>query len=325
MLKSRRFRLEREADWKRLDDLLTRLEKGRASSLSDDEVIAIPVLYRSALSSLAVARAISLDKSLVDYLESLSARAYFCVYSTRTTVLERVIRFFAQDWPMTVRALWAETLVALGLTLLGTVAAYLLVQHSSQWFYDFVPAWLIQGRDPSASTAELAQTLHGVHGPNGLGVLATALFTHNAGVAMLAFALGFACGLPTAFFMLQSGLMMGGFFALFAQHGLGVEVGGWLSIHSTTEIFAVTLAGAAGFHVGWSLAFPRGQSRVDALASAGKRAAVVMAGVVVMLAVAGILEGYGRQLIDNTPLRYGIGWTVLAAWCAYFYLPKARR
>src|SRR3569832_421245 len=125
-LKSSRFRQEREADRKKLEDLLNRFEKGKRTSLTDDEVIAIPVLYRATLSSLSMARAISLDKSLVDYLESLSARAYFCVYSARTTVIERLARFFVEDWREAVQALWVETLVSAALAILGAVAAYLL-------------------------------------------------------------------------------------------------------------------------------------------------------------------------------------------------------
>jgi uncharacterized membrane protein SpoIIM required for sporulation len=318
-LKSRRFRLEREADWRRLEDLLNRFEKGRTASLSDDEVIAIPVLYRATLTSLSMARAISLDKSLIDYLESLSARAYFCVYGARTNLWERAARFFVRDWPDAVRSLWRETLVSGGLTLLGTVVAYVLVQRSPEWFAAFVPAELVEGRDPSASYKQLYDTLHGPQHISGLSFMATFLFTHNAGVAMMAFALGFACGLPSGFLMVYNGLMLGAFLALFIQHGLGVEVGGWLSIHGTTEIFAITLAGAAGFHIGWGLAFPGQLSRLDSLIAVGRKAAVVMAGVVVMLACAGLLEGYGRQLVQSTWLRYAIGGAMLTMWCVYFY------
>ncbi len=319
MLKSRRFRLEREADWKRLEDLLNRFERGRGSSLSDDEVIAIPVLYRATLTSLSMARAISLDKSLVEYLESLSTRAYFCVYGARTTVSERVVRFFARDWPAAVRSLWRETIVSGAMTLLGAVTAYVLTMRSPHWFAAFVPDEYAKGRDPASSYKQLADTLHLTHDVDGLTFFASFLFTHNAGVALLAFVLGFACCLPTAFLMVYQGFAIGALLEIFVQHGLGIDMVGWLMIHGTTEIFACTLAGAAGFHIGWALAFPGEASRLDALVVAGRRAAVVMAGVVVMLAVAGLLEGYGRQLIQSTFLRYAIGTAALVFWCTYFY------
>src|SRR5947208_3474815 len=82
------------------------------------------------------------------------------------------------------------------------------------------------------------------------------LFTHNSGIALMAFALGFAFGAPTIFLILINGLMLGAFLALFFSHGLGFQAVGWLSIHGTTEILAVILAGAAGLRIGWTLAFP---------------------------------------------------------------------
>jgi uncharacterized membrane protein SpoIIM required for sporulation len=291
VLKSQRFRSEREADWQRLETLLGYQESGKM--LSDEDVIALPVLYRAALSSLSVARNVSLDRNLVEYLENLCARAYFFVYGNRVSLSDQVQAFFRQTWPDTVRALWRETLVSAGIGILGTFAAYLLTMRDSNWFYAFIPQSLAEGRTPRASTAELARTLFPGQ-ENGLGFLASFLFTHNAGIALFAFALGFACCLPTAFLLLYNGLMLGAFLALFVSRGLGEAAGGWLFIHGVTELFAITLAGAAGFRLGWALCFPGRQSRQAAMAEAGGNAAVVMAGVVIMLAVAGLLEGFAR-------------------------------
>jgi uncharacterized membrane protein SpoIIM required for sporulation len=320
-LKSQRFRAEREADWRRLDDLLQELEAGRRKDLSDDDVIALPVLYRAALSSLSMARAISLDRNLVAYLESLCTRAYFFVYGSRATFGQRMAAFFARDWPQAVHALWRETLVSAGLGLLGTGTAYLLTMRDPNWYFAFVPRALAGARTPRASTAELARTLAGGQ-ENGLGFFASFLFTHNAQIALFAFALGFACCLPTAFLMIFNGLMLGAFLALFVSHGLGAAAGGWLLIHGVTELFAITLAGAAGFRLGWTLCFPGRRAHRDALAEAGRLAATVMVGVVIMLAVAGLLEGYGRQLIVQTSSRYGIAGATALAWALYFYRQK---
>src|ERR1700744_6197960 len=94
-LKSYRFRAEREADWRRMEAILGRAEGRGAAALSDEQLLAAPVLYRAALSSLSVARATSLDQGLIDYLESLCARAYFFVYGARSTLTERLPRVFA--------------------------------------------------------------------------------------------------------------------------------------------------------------------------------------------------------------------------------------
>ena len=83
-------------------------------------------------------------------------------------------------------------------------------------------------------------------GADGLSVFAAYLFTHNAQVALLAFALGFALCLPTGLLMLYNGATLGAFLALFISRGLGWEIGGWLMIHGVTELFAVVLANIVG-------------------------------------------------------------------------------
>jgi uncharacterized membrane protein SpoIIM required for sporulation len=323
-LKSNRFRTEREGDWRRLARLLEKVERGSTASLTPAELIEIPVLYRATLSSLSVARSISLDQSLVEYLESLSTRAYFLVYGARAGLWERIARFFAHDWPVAVRGVWRETLVSAAIMVLGGVVAFVLVGQDPDWFYSFIPRELAAGRDPTATAAALKATLYDAPkaGEGGLSVLATFLFTHNASISILAFALGFAFGVPTAALMLSNGCMMGAFMALFASRGLGFEATGWLMIHGTTELFAVILAGAAGFSIGWAVAFPGRLSRVEAAAVAGKRAGAVMVGVVIMLIVAGALEGFARQLVTNDLVRYAVAATALLTWLAYFYLPR---
>ncbi len=322
-LRSQRFRREREADWAQLERLMDRVEKGSARKLTDAEILAIPVLYRSTLSALSVARETSLDQGLIEFLETLSARAYFFVYGSRATLQGRLVSFFGNDWPACVRAIWRETLASGALMVLGAVVAAWLVTIEPDWFYAFVPAELAGGRDPAASTETLHATLDGSNEP-GLSVFAAYLFTHNAQVAILAFALGFSLCIPTALLMIYNGTMIGAFVALFVSRGLGLEIGGWLLIHGVTELFAVTLAGAAGLKIGWAVAFPRDRSRLDAAVDAGRTAAVAMGGVIVMLFVAGLLEGFGRQLIVDTGARYAVAAATAVVWAAYFYGPRGR-
>jgi uncharacterized membrane protein SpoIIM required for sporulation len=325
-LKSHRFRAEREADWRRLEALLARVDRRGARALKRDELLEAPVLYRQALSSLSMARSISLDRGLIDYLESLCTRAYFFVYGARSRPLERLAGFFVYEWPRAVQALWRETVVAALLGVVGTVVSFILVRRDPDWFYAFMPGEVTAGRDPTATTAFLRETLHGKgEHHEGLGALATFLFTHNSQVALFAFALGFALCLPTAALMIFNGCMLGAFLALFASRGLGLESTGWLMIHGVTELSAVTLAGAAGFSIGWSAAFPGDRHRVDAVARAGRRASVVMGGVIVMLFVAGLLEGFARQLVQPLPARLGIAVASAAMWGVYLYTPRRVR
>lgn len=314
-----RFRQARAADWDRLEQIVTHIEKRSIRSLSNDELLDLPGLYRTTLSSLSVARDTSLDRALVTYLERLSTRAYFQIYGVQTSPWRQLAGFFSRGWPEAVRSLWRETLFTVALTIGAAMLAYLLIRGDPSWYYNIIPAGLAEGRDPSASTEFLRSTLYDTTGKNWLGVFATFLFAHNSQIAIFAFALGFAFAFPTVLLILYNGLMLGAIVAVFVPRGLGENLAGWLMIHGTTEIFAICIAGAAGIRIGLAIVFPGPASRTDAAVEAGRTAATAMAGTVVMLAFAGLLEGVGRQTVTNDAMRMLIGSAVLIAWLAYFY------
>ena len=106
-LKSFHFRREREATWRALDELVGRAEKRGVKTLSSTELVRLPSLYFATLSSLSVARSISLDRNVVEYLESLASRSFFLVYGSRTNLWEAIIDFFVWRLPAAVRRLIA--------------------------------------------------------------------------------------------------------------------------------------------------------------------------------------------------------------------------
>jgi uncharacterized membrane protein SpoIIM required for sporulation len=318
VLRSDRFRQEREADWIRLEAMVTKMEKGRARRLSDDDVLALPTLYRTLLSSLSIARENSLDAGLIDYLEGLALRAYFLVYGTQTSFGRWLGSFFGGGWSRAVRAIQFDIWIALSVMIAGAAIGYILVAGDSDWFYALVPGNFSDARVPGASAEALRGTLFGGQEEDGLGVFAAFLFSNNAQVAILAFALGFAFAIPSILLLIHNMALLGAMLWVFAQRGLTVDFIGWLSIHGTTELFAILLAGAAGIHVGRSVAFPGARSHLKAASDAGKRAALVMVGVIIMLICAGLLEGFARQLVDNTVGRFAVGGGMLLLWLIYF-------
>lgn len=326
LVNATRFRSAHEEDWERLDKILTMIEKRGVGAVPDQALLVLPLLYRSTLSSLSVARETSLDRALVAYLEGLCTRAYFQIYGVPTSPMKQLAHFFARGWPAAVRSLWKETLVSFLLTVAGGLVAYLLIQSDPSWYYAMIDASTASGRDPSASAETLRQTIYdggvGDAQQSALAVFASFLFTHNAQIAIFSFALGFMFCVPTAALILYNGLMLGAMIQVFASKGLAYGFIGWLAIHGTTEMFAIIISGAAGFRIGLAIAFPGRLSRADAAVAAGRPAAVAMGGTVVMLAVAGLLEGIGRQTITSDELRYGIGIAMLVGWLIYFYLPR---
>lgn len=324
-LRSDRFRLEREVDWQRLEHIVTSLEKNRPGRISDEDLIELPVLYRKTASSLAVARETSLDAAALDYLEALVRRAWFQIYGPRIGFFGFLRRFLGGGWSAAVRDIWLDICIALAVMVAGTVVGYLLVARDSDWFYSLVGGGMAGGRVPGASREALQETLQTTENAEGLTLFATYLFSNNTGVAIMAFALGFAFGIPTLLLLVYNLALLGAMFWVFADAGLGYEFGAWLSVHGTTELFAILLAGAAGLHVGRTMAFPGDRAILVAMRAAGVRAAQVMVGVTIMLIVAGLLEGYARQLVGSAESRLAIGATMLGLWLLYFAAMKRPR
>ena len=306
VMKSYRFRTEREADWAQLDRIVQQAEKRGVDGLSDKDIADLPHLYRQAVSSLSVARSISLDQNVIAYLETLCARAYFFVYGTRARMGERIAQFFARDWAAAVSAAKGPTLLAFLCLFGGALLAFFLTLNDPEWYWTFHGGW--DPRNPNASYEELRATLYEERRDivDMLGAFAAQLFSHNSGIAIFAFALGFAFGAPTAILLIYNGVYLGSFYAVFWQKGLAYELTGWLFIHGVTELFAVILAGAAGFMIGGAVAFPGQHTRMKSMRDAGEKAALVIIGAVIMLFLAALLEGFGRQLINSDTLRYGM-------------------
>jgi uncharacterized membrane protein SpoIIM required for sporulation len=323
-LRSDRFRLAREGDWRRLEAIVAALEKNRPRRISDEDLLALPALYRQAASSLAVARETSLDAGTLAYLESLVRRAWFQVYGPRASLWSWLKRFLGGGWSAAVRSIWLELCIALATMIAGTAVGWLLVARDRDWFYALVPGQFADSRRPGASREVLAQSLSGGSEGESLSVFASYLFSNNVGVAIMAFALGFAFGVPTLLLLVYNMAVLGALLWLFVDAGLGWQFAAWLSVHGTTELTAVLLAGAAGLHIGRSMAFPGSRSVMAAAAESGRRAAHVMAGVVIMLAVAGLLEGFARQLVTEPLARAAIGSTMLLLWLCLFVAVRPR-
>ena len=325
ILKSAKFRAEREASWRELERLVEAFEARGPESLSAAELNRLPALYRAAISSLSVARAISLDKNLLAYLTALAGRSYLCVYGSKRRAGQALAEFFRRGFPRAVRRHAAAVAAALGLMLLGLATGYRLTAADPERYYDLVDSSLAAGRDPAASTAELRAALYGGQGIGNdlLGAFSAYLATHNAQIGILCFALGAAAGAPVVFLLFENGLMLCAMAALYASRGLGAEFWAWALPHGITELTAVGICGAAGLALGGALLFPGRHTRLQALAVRGREAALLVAGAVAMLFVAAAIEGVFRQRVHDPFWRWLVATASLGLWGAYFLFAGA--
>lgn len=314
------FRKEREVSWRELETLVSKAERSPLSEMTFGELSRLPVLYRGAVSSLSVARAIALDRNLLEYLENLACRAYIAVYGVRRHLGEAFAVFLARRFPQELRAQRWLLVIAAAVFALGVAAGWVTTARNGDEYYRLVPAALAGGRSPTSSREELRALLFDEQDTpsGGLATFASFLFTHNAQIAILCFGLGVVLGLPVFFLLFTNGQMLGALAALHAQRGLGLEFWGWVLPHGVSELSAVIICGAAGLMLARSLILPGRHGRLAALAESGRRAGLLVLGAVVMLLVAAGFEGFFRQLVHATAARLAVAAGVLALWLLYF-------
>jgi uncharacterized membrane protein SpoIIM required for sporulation len=327
LIRSSRFRAEREAGWKRLESLVNRAEKSGMQALGYDDALALASLYRQAMNALSVARSISMDKALQEYLEALCARAYLVVYAPQESLRGAVGKLLARGIPRAVRGSRLALFVGFLALILGAVTGYLLYLQDPTWYFTFVPGGMADGRAPGASAEYLRGTLYDDYDRDGEGfsVFASFLFSHNTRIAIFIFALGIYASVPSFLLTFYNGLLLGAFFALFAEAGLALDLFAWLSIHGVTELSAICVACAGGARLGLAVLLPGDLSRRESLRQSGRDAVKLCLLAGLMLIVAAIVEGFLRQTVQSIPWRLTIGWGLGLFWLGWLVLAGRTR
>ncbi len=320
VLRSYRFRRERQSSWRELETLMKGAEANGLQSLDSDQLFRLPVLYRAALSSLSVARAISLDKNVVSYLSSLATQAYAFVYGTRDSFRSSFGGFFLDRYPALVWSMRAWVATAMITLVLGTTGGSFLTQRNSDYFYSLVSEEMAGGRSPLSTDDELTEVLKSseMQKLDSLGAFSSFLFTHNARIGLSCFSIGIAGGVPVLALVFANGLTLGAFAGIHAARGLSFEFWAWVLPHGVTELLAVCLCAAAGLQLGAAVLFPGRRRRLDALVLQGRRAATVVLGTIPLFMIAALIEGVFRQLILDDGIRYLVAALTAITWLVYF-------
>jgi len=123
-------------------------------------------------------------------------------------------------------------------------------------------------------------------------LMASGIISNNVRVAISCFAGGIFLGVGSLIMLGFNGLAIGASAGHFANAGLLGYLLEFILGHGLLELFAIWVAGAAGFLLGRSVVAPGDLLRADALVMSGRRAVRMVGGAAVLLVVAGLIEGF---------------------------------
>jgi uncharacterized membrane protein SpoIIM required for sporulation len=307
--------------WAALEGLLDRAERGGLKRLPLEDARALSRLYRSASSDLLWVRGRAGSSEVSGFLNDLVGRAYALTYPGKRVRLGELGRFVAFGFPQLMRREWRVFVASVLLFSAGFGFGWLGMMVDPNAAPYLVPAEHLH-TDPTERAQTEAQDP--VAGAGAQAAFSSFLFTHNIGVAFLAFALGLTAGVGTAIMLFTNGVLLGALAWVYASKGLVGWFWAWILPHGIPEITAICIAGAAGFILARGLVAPRGLARRQALRVEAVTAVRLLLGTLALFILAGLIEGTISQIHPpRLSVEFKLGFAAVVGTGVYGYLWSA--
>jgi uncharacterized membrane protein SpoIIM required for sporulation/uncharacterized RDD family membrane protein YckC len=261
--------------------------------------------YREVAADLARLRTYRAPAALLARIERLAATGHNALYRGAERPWQRLGPILLRESPAAVVRSWRPIAVAIALLVATSVAGYATLRERPALAEQVIPPVMLERA--AAARERTAEGLTYVEAESDEApVLAGMLMTNNIGVAFRCFAGGILFGVGSLFILASNGLSLGSTFGHFVNVGAGWYLGSFILGHGLIELFAICVAAAAGFRLGRALWSPGDLTRGDALRLEGRLALRMLGAVVVLLMLAGTIEGLASATGASFAYRAGL-------------------
>ncbi len=276
--------------------------------LRGDEADELLRLYQGASADLSLLRSVAPESGLSAALSATLAQARTRFTGARSNFMEDLAGFFVIALPAALyRIRWLTLWCGLAFCLIA--AAYAV--------------WI--GNSPEAlralaSDAEVRRYVDedfvNYYSENPAASFAGMVWTNNAWIAAQAVALGIT-GFWVPMILIGNAQGVGVAAGVFAATGKTDVFFSYILPHGLMELTAVFVACAAGLRIFWAVIAPGPRRRSQALALEGRSLITVALGLVLVLLVSGLVEGFVTPSGLPVWAKIAIGAAVLAAYWGY--------
>jgi len=277
--------------WGAFQAMTERVARHGLDALSAGELPDFAARYREVAADLARARTYRADPTTLAWLERLVATGHNALYRDDRRTWRRVWAFISRDCPAAVVGASRYVFLAAALFLIPALAGYAVLRSRPDLAPELLPDVVLE-RAEAGGLRQSAGQGYVVSSAQERPLVASMIISNNVRVAFLCFAGGIAFGVGSLVLLAFNGLFLGAISGHFANAGLLGYLCTFVVGHGVLELFAIWVAGAAGFLLGRSLIAPGELTRRDALVLSGRRAIRMIGVVVVMLVIAGVIEGF---------------------------------
>jgi uncharacterized membrane protein SpoIIM required for sporulation len=299
----------RQGEWGRLDAL------SRQRRLRGAEVDELVTRYRAASADLADLKSSAGRTPQSDAVSTMLARTRLRLTGTAESVGAVLGRFFVLQLPAALyRVRWTTLAVAVFFVLVaGLVALWIATSPSA-----------LAALGDEASLSSYAQDeFTSYYSENPAAVFAGTVWTNNAWIAAQCVIFGIT-GLWPVMVVMQNATGVGSAAAVMFAYDRGDVFFSFILPHGLLELTAIFVAAAAGLQIFWAWVAPGPRSRAAALAAAGRSLGTIALGLVFVLGLSGIVEGFVTPAPWPTAVKIAIGAAALGVFLVYMLLVGGR-
>ncbi|MDR6437196.1 putative membrane protein SpoIIM required for sporulation [Paenarthrobacter nicotinovorans] len=288
--------------WSRLHFLA---HKRRLTGSEADELLR---LYQTVSGHLSLIRSVAPETALSASLSAGLAQARTRFTGARSNFMEDLARFFVISVPAAFyRIRW--------LTLWCGVAFVLVAGAYALWIGTSAEALRAVASDTKVQKY-VEEDFINYYSENPAASFAGAVWTNNAWISAQAVAFG-VTGFWVPYILFMNAQSVGVAAGLFLATGKMDVFFSYILPHGLMELTAVFIACAAGLRIFWAMVRPGPRTRLQAVADEGRSLITVALGLVLVLLVSGMVEGFVTPSALPVWAKIAIGAAVLAAYWVY--------
>ncbi|NYD66650.1 stage II sporulation protein M [Agromyces atrinae] len=303
------FHEARRPEWDRLDVLARERTLDGAGA---DELIE---RYQAGASDLSIIKTSAGSTPVGDSLSVSLSRARLRFTGTGENLLAAMPRFFLLQLPAALyRVRWLTLAVAV-----ATVAIAALV---AGWAVADPRVLAALGTDADFQKL-VDEDFVNYYSENPAAAFTGLVWTNNAWIAAQCIAFGIL-GVFVPYIIVQNAANVGLTAGIMFSYGEGDTFFQYILPHGLLELTAVFVAAAAGLRIFWAWVAPGARTRGEALATEGRALFTVAIGLVIVLFVSGVIEGFVTPSPLPWQLKIAIGAIALLAFLAYMVIVGGR-
>ena len=313
--KSEKFVRSKKEQWEKLHRIVITLSARGFGSLTREEILTFPRLYRLTCADLAEAKMLRLAPDVLDYLNQLVGQAHKLLYSFPPLRKREVAVFFLETLPGIILKNWVYVVLS-ALFFFGSFGVtYLLVNENPSLANLIVPQTVLSQMENSYREPINEERSFEVK-----NFMVSFYIQNNVSIAFASFALGALLGLGAIYILIFNGIFLGAITGHIVGLGYGANFVNFVTAHSVLELTGLILAGAAGLALGYSIIKATPYTRGEWLRLQRRNIFTLVAAAGFLIAAAALIEGLiSPSLI---PYRYKLGVAVLSLLMlgGYFFL-----